>query len=101
MGPRPPPPGGSPPPPPREAARRGGEAEGCRAVCSAPILLADGPFGVLTVYRDEPHAFSDREVGLLSAFADQAAVAITNARLFRQEQGRRRQGGGVRAPPAG
>ena len=44
-------------------------AEGCRAVCSAPVLLPDGPFGILTIYRDTPHAFSEREVALVSAFA--------------------------------
>ncbi|HEY7676588.1 MAG TPA: GAF domain-containing protein [Candidatus Methylomirabilis sp.] len=65
-----------------EAGRARVIAEGYRAVCSAPILLPDGPFGVLTIYRDEPHAFDAREVGLLSAFAGQAAIAIQNARLY-------------------
>ncbi len=65
-----------------EAARRRVAAEGYRAVCSAPILLPEGPFGVLAIYRGEPHAFDAREVALLSAFAGQAALAIANARLY-------------------
>jgi len=65
-----------------EAGRARVTAEGYRAVCSAPILLPDGPFGVLAIYRDDPHTFDAREVALLSAFAGQAALAIQNARHY-------------------
>jgi GAF domain-containing protein/ActR/RegA family two-component response regulator len=67
-----------------ERARAGGY----RSLCSAPILLPDGPFGVLAIYRDDVHAFDAREVGLLSALADQAAIAIQNARLFKATEQR-------------
>jgi GAF domain-containing protein/ActR/RegA family two-component response regulator len=57
-------------------------AEGYRSLCAAPILLPDCPFGALVIYRDDVHPFEAREVALLSAFANQAAIAIQNAQLF-------------------
>jgi GAF domain-containing protein/ActR/RegA family two-component response regulator/HAMP domain-containing protein len=66
-------------------------AEGYRSLCSAPILLPDGPFGVLAIYRNDVHAFDAREVNLLSALADQAAIAIENARLFQAAEQRARE----------
>ena len=38
--------------------------------------------GAITVYGDRPDAFDEADAGLLSALADQAAVAIANARLI-------------------
>jgi GAF domain-containing protein/HAMP domain-containing protein len=50
----------------------------------APMLWEDRGIGTLYVIRQPPAAFSDREIGLLKTFADQAAIAIENARLFHE-----------------
>ncbi|HET7876150.1 MAG TPA: GAF domain-containing protein [Methylomirabilota bacterium] len=58
------------------------EREGYRAVLSVPILIKDEPYGILAVYWWEPHAPPPSEVGVLSALASQAGVALENARLY-------------------
>jgi serine phosphatase RsbU (regulator of sigma subunit) len=45
------------------------------------LMYKDRPIGVLRVYTDEPHVFSEFEIKLLQSIASQAAVAIENARL--------------------
>lgn len=46
-----------------------------------PVLLGDRLLGVLSLSAPVPRAYSDEEVGLLAAFAAQAALAMENARL--------------------
>ena len=53
-----------------------------RTRMAVPVLRAGEPIAVLVAVRDEPGGFSQREQGLLVTFADQAAIAIENARLF-------------------
>ena len=53
-----------------------------RAFAAAPILIRDEVFGVLGGSYFQPHAFTEREVSLLSSLAAQGAVAIENARLY-------------------
>ena len=53
-----------------------------RAFAAAPILIRDEVFGVLGGSYFEPHAFTEREISLLSSLAAQGAVAIENARLY-------------------
>jgi class 3 adenylate cyclase len=53
-----------------------------RANLSIPILLEDELIGVIGVVRREPDPFSDDEIELVRTFADQAAIAIANARLL-------------------
>ncbi|MGA7197034.1 GAF domain-containing protein [Roseiarcus sp.] len=52
----------------------------------APMLWEDRGLGSILVVRSPPKPFSDREQALLQSFADQAATAIQNARLFRETQ---------------
>jgi GAF domain-containing protein len=61
---------------------------GHRVQLSVPLLRGDEALGVLVVPRFEPTPFTDAEVALVEAFADQAVIAIENARLF-EELGRR------------
>ena len=66
--------------------------EGFSAFVDLPLKRADRVIGMLAAMFVEPHRFSDGEIELLTAFADQAAIAIENARLYAQtdEQLRRR-----------
>ena len=49
-----------------------------------PLLLDERVIGALIATSIEPHAFSAEDVNQLNAFADQAAVAVKNARLYEQ-----------------
>lgn len=57
-----------------------------RAYAGVPIRLQDQTIGYLHIYSDQPNAFSEQDVARLNAFAEQAAIAIQNARLFHQSQ---------------
>ncbi|MGL6112506.1 MAG: GAF domain-containing protein, partial [Rubrivivax sp.] len=62
------------------------QARGFRSAVAIP-LLADGEvIGAFSVSCVEPRRFSDRELDLLSTFADQAVIAIRNTRLFNVTQ---------------
>jgi signal transduction histidine kinase len=62
----------------RERQRQGGQ----RSAVTVPLLLRGQPIGVLSAQRYEVNPFTDDEVALLETFADQAVIAIENARLF-------------------
>jgi class 3 adenylate cyclase len=57
-------------------------ASGFRTVLAVPLLREAIPIGVLIVWRLDVRRFSAAEVGLMQTFADQAAIAIANVRLF-------------------
>ena len=59
-------------------------AGGWRAVLSVPLLREGAPVGALSVGKAEPTPFSDRQIRLLNTFADQALIAIENARLLNE-----------------
>ncbi|HEY4956269.1 MAG TPA: response regulator, partial [Caldimonas sp.] len=52
----------------------------------APMLWQDTGVGSIGVLRQPPQPFSAKEISLLKTFADQAVIAIQNARLFKQAQ---------------
>ena len=52
----------------------------------APMLSEDRGLGSILVVRSPPKPFAEREKALLQSFADQAAIAIQNSRLFRETQ---------------
>ena len=62
------------------------ERFGTFSVAVIPLMSADGPLGILTVTKFGEHWFTDSEKHLLQTFADQAVIAIENARLFRALQ---------------
>ena len=54
-------------------------------------LLRDGEaIGAIGITREKPEGFSDRDIALLGAFADQAVIAIENVRLFTELEARNR-----------
>ena len=54
---------------------------GIRSVCFAPMIFRDEPVGLLVLYQDAVHAWSDEETALARGLADQMATAVGNARL--------------------
>ncbi len=54
----------------------------------APMVWEDQPVGFLYVIRKPATGFSDKEIALLETFADQAVIAIQNARMFNELQTR-------------
>jgi len=61
-------------------------AAGTRTMCGTPLRRGDEAIGVLIVYRDRLAPFTPEELALLQTFADQAVIAIENARLFNESQ---------------
>ncbi|HUH94253.1 MAG TPA: GAF domain-containing protein [Casimicrobiaceae bacterium] len=59
---------------------------GIKALIVAPMLWEGNAIGAISVGRDRVGPFSDKEIALLKTFADQAVIAIQNARLFREIQ---------------
>ena len=55
-----------------------------RSVLSVPMLLGDDPIGAITVWHANVGPFSPKHVALLQTFAEQAVIAIENARLFQE-----------------
>jgi signal transduction histidine kinase len=71
--------------------RRVVERLGTHAMVVAPLLWESAPIGSILVTRNRPQPFSDDEIALLKTFADQAVIAIQNARLFSEIQDKSRQ----------
>ena len=63
---------------------------GYRAMLAAPMLREGRAIGAINVRRTEPRPFTDKQVRLLETFADQAVIALENARLFQALEDRNR-----------
>jgi two-component system, NtrC family, sensor kinase len=66
-------------------------ALGHRTTLAVPLIREDRALGTILVRRAEVRSFDDRHITLLKTFADQAAIAIENARLFNEVQDRTRE----------
>ena len=61
---------------------------GFNSVIFAPMARGENVFGAIGVAQHEPRAFEDKQIALIKSFADQAVIAIENARLFDEVQKR-------------
>jgi signal transduction histidine kinase len=72
---------------PKDDARIGD----ARSMLGVPLLREGVTVGVIAMARSVVEPFSDREVEMLTVFADQAVIAIENVRLFREIEDKSRQ----------
>jgi signal transduction histidine kinase len=67
------------------------EKAGVRTALAAPLIREGIAIGAILIRRTEVRPFSDKQIGLLKIFGDQAVIAIENVRLFKELQERTRE----------
>ena len=65
-----------------------GNRAGTRSQIAVPLKVKGNLIGVLGIEHEQPNAFGDKDIRVLTSFANQAAIAIDNARLYEAEKTR-------------
>lgn len=71
--------------------RKEAEREGIRSILSIPMRFRDEVIGVLRMYTSEPVEYTEDDLKFVTAIAEQAAIAIMNARTFEKMVSKERE----------